>query len=97
MVCTIKRRSIPFVRFAEVFNTDEVTIELESGDENRYILKCSDFNKYSDPTDVLTRGEDIIQMINGIGRLGNNNFNNLTIQSIVNVDKNGSKHTTVFT
>ncbi|MGX6444259.1 hypothetical protein ACWM35_13715 [Neobacillus sp. K501] len=92
----LKGKDFELQCLSEIFNTEEVSIEWEKDKEQpQYILKSNQFLEYKKPIEVLNKGKEIIQMVNGIGNLTLDFFNNVHVDAVVGTDEQG-KHYSVF-
>ncbi|MEH7441124.1 hypothetical protein V7201_02205 [Bacillus sp. JJ1122] len=83
-------------RLSEVFNSLEACVQLEDDDDNQYILKSIHFTDCKNSTEVLNKAKELIQRINGIGKLTIDFFNSLQIDSIVQIEEDGGKRVSKF-
>jgi hypothetical protein len=65
-------------------------------ENDRFYLKAAEFNSYSDASEVLNRGNEIIRIINGIAQIEIQNWENVDVIGVARDETSGTRKQFVF-
>ncbi|MED1469250.1 hypothetical protein [Bacillus salipaludis] len=77
---------------SEVISSEDISVELEENENQlQYILKSNQFNQCIKLIEVLNKAKEFIEMVNGIGNLTIDFYNNVYVDSVGGIDEKEGK------
>lgn len=65
-------------------------------ENDRFYLKAAEYNSYSDASDVLNRGIELVRIINGIAQIEIQNWENVNVIGVARDETNGTRTQFLF-